>query len=87
MVDAATLRLVLTMANQVDGTAAGRIVNVDQGGLQVPVVIGQDGSSVTIESRVIAGAFSGRLNATGTALVGTYTQGPLSSPLTFIRQP
>jgi hypothetical protein len=87
MVDGAPLRMVLTMSNQPDGTATGRIVNVDQGGLLVPVAIRQDGSTVTIDSQVIAGAFSGRLNSTGTELVGTYTQGPLSAPLTFRRQP
>jgi hypothetical protein len=86
-VEATVLRLVLTMSNQPDGTATGRIINVDQGGLQVPVAIKQDGSTLNIESRVTAGSFSGRLNAAATELVGTYTQGPLSSPLTFKRQP
>jgi hypothetical protein len=86
-VQGATLRLVLTMANQSDGTATGRIVNVDEGGLQVPVSIKQDGPMLTIDSRVIDGSFSGVLDAAGSALVGTYTQRGISAPLTFRRQP
>jgi len=35
-VDASTLRLVLTMENQPDGTAVGRIVNVDRAGCRSP---------------------------------------------------
>ncbi len=39
------VRLELTMSNQPDGTATGRIVNLDEGGLQVPVVITQQSLS------------------------------------------
>lgn len=78
-------RLVLTMSNQADGTATGRLVNLDEGGLQIPVAITQKASSVTIDTTVIASSFSGTLNAAGTELAGTLTQGALSLPLTFTR--
>ncbi|MBI3494158.1 MAG: hypothetical protein HY047_20620 [Acidobacteria bacterium] len=79
------LRLVLTMSNQADGTATGRIVNLDQGGLEIPLAIAQKGSSVTLDTSVVPGSFSGALNAEGTELAGTWTQGSIALPLTFKR--
>jgi hypothetical protein len=81
----AHLRLVLTMSNQPDGTAIGRIVNLDEGGLELPVVITQKASSVTLDSTVVESSFSGTLNEAGTELAGTFTQGPFVAPLTFRR--
>jgi len=78
-------RLVLTMSNQPDGTATGRVVNVDEGGLEIPVAITQNASSVTLDTTVIVAAFNGVLNQAGTELVGTWTQGSLALPLTFRR--
>jgi hypothetical protein len=49
-VEGMPLRLVLTISNQPDGTAAGRIVNLDEGGRQVPVAITQKASTVTLDS-------------------------------------
>jgi hypothetical protein len=77
------LRLMLKMSNHSDGTATGSIVNVDQGGLEIPVAIAQQGTTVTLTSTVVAGSFSGALNAGGTELAGAWTQGPASLPLTF----
>jgi hypothetical protein len=79
------LRVSLTMLNQPDGTASGRFVIIDQGGLQIPVVIAQQASTVTIEARAVPGRFSGALNAEGTKLTGTWTQGSIDAPLTFTR--
>ena len=79
------LHLVLTLANQPDGTATGQIVNTDEGGLRIPVAITQRDASVTLESTVVVSSFSGTLNSSGTELSGTFTQGPLSVPLTFMR--
>jgi hypothetical protein len=77
------LRLALTMSNQPDGTATGRIVNLDEGGLQVPIAITQKASTVTLDSTVVLFSFAGTLNAAATELVGTFTQGALVVPLTF----
>jgi len=80
-----TLRLVLTMKNQPDGTAIGRVVNLDEGGLEIPVMITQDGTKVTLQGGIGAGSFSGVVNTAGTELVGTWTQGGQSLPLSFRR--
>ena len=79
------MRLVLMMTNHPDGTATGVIVNLDQGGLQIPVKITQDGPRVTLETAVVEGSYAATLNASGTELAGTYTQGGRSLPLTFTR--
>jgi hypothetical protein len=79
------MRLVLTLANQPDGTATGRIVNLDEGGLQVPVVITQRAPSVTLDTTGVVSSFSGTLNAAASELAGTITQGGFSAPLTFRR--
>ena len=79
------LRLILTLANQPDGTAIGHIINVDQGGLRLPLVVTQKASSVTLDSTVVPSSFSGTLNPAATELAGTFTQGTLSVPMTFRR--
>src|SRR5262245_48631887 len=49
------LRVSLTMANQPDGSALGRLVVIDQGGLQIPVAISQQDSIVTLDAKVLPG--------------------------------
>ncbi len=79
------LRLVLRMVNQPDGTASATIVSVDQGGLQLPLAVTQKASSLTLNTPAIGGDFfSGTLNAAG-ELAGTFSQGPVTAPLTFVR--
>src|SRR6266850_1246807 len=76
-------RLVLTLANQPDGAATGNVLNVDEG-LAIPIsAITQKGSSVTLDVKAVGGSFSGALNAEGTELVGTLTQGSAVEPVTF----
>jgi len=76
-------RLVLTLANQPDGAATGNVLNVDEG-LEIPIsAITQNGSSVTLDVKAVGGSFSGALNAEGTELVGTLTQGSAVEPVTF----
>lgn len=83
-VDGKQLRIVLTMTNQADGTAAGRMVSLDQATLEIPITtIAQKASSLTLDVRAVSGSYSGDLNAAGTELVGTWTQDPLVLPLTF----
>ena len=79
------LRLVLTLANHLDGTATGHIVNLDQGGLRLPLTITQSARTVTLDSTVVASSFAGTLNQDSTELAGTFTQGTLNAPLTFHR--
>jgi hypothetical protein len=81
----AALRLVLTLANHADGTASARLVNLDEGSLELPAVITRAGSSVTLEFKVVGASYTGTLNGSGTELAGTYTQGPITAPVTFHR--
>jgi len=79
------MRLRMHLANHVDGTSSGRIINLDQGDLELPVAIAQNGSSVTLEILPVVSSYSGTLNADGTELAGTFTQGADSVALTFRR--
>jgi hypothetical protein len=79
------LRLVLTLTNQPDGTATGHIVNLDQGGLRLPLTITQNAAAVTLDSTVVSSSFAGTLNPAATELTGTFTQGTFNAPLTFHR--
>jgi hypothetical protein len=81
------MRVLLTMANHPDGTATGQVVNLDQGGLELPVVITQNASSVTLDAGPAIGGFSGVLNAERHELVGKWTQGTASIPVTFRLSP
>ena len=84
--DGMPLRLVLTLANRADGSATGRVVNLDEGGLEIPLTVAQNGASVKLDFVVIAGAsFAGTLNSAATELAGTYTQNERTAPLTFRR--
>jgi hypothetical protein len=79
------LGFVLKMSNHPDGTATGSLVSVDQG-VEIPVTtITQKASSVILDVKVVGATYSSALNADGTELVGTWTEGPLVLPLTFRR--
>jgi hypothetical protein len=77
------MRLVLNMSNQPDGTARGTIVSPDGSGVEVAIAITQKASNVTIDVVSVGASFAGVLNAAGTELAGTWTQGTSSLPLTF----
>lgn len=81
----ATKQVILALDNQPDGTAAGRLINVDDGELQIPLVITRAGSSVTLTATVLPASFAGTLNADGTELAGQWTQGSTTLPVTFRR--
>jgi hypothetical protein len=79
------LQLALTTSNQPDGTATGGLVNVAEG-LELPIsAIVQKASSVTFEVRAIGGAYSGTLNSDATELIGAFSQGSQTAPMTFRR--
>jgi uncharacterized RDD family membrane protein YckC len=81
----ATKHVMLTLANQPDGTAAGRLIHVDDGGLQIPLAISQDRSTVTLRATVLPASFGGTLSADGAELSGAWTQGATVLPVTFRR--
>jgi hypothetical protein len=79
------LRLVLRMSNAPDGTAAATIVSVDQGGIEFPLGLTQKAATLTLNTPAIGGDFfAGALNEAG-ELTGTFSQGPVTAPLTFVR--
>jgi hypothetical protein len=79
-----TLRLKLNLSNQADGTASGTLISVDQGGAEIPITtITQKGSNLKFEAKTIQGSYDGDL--TNGALIGHWTQGPGTLPLTFKR--
>jgi hypothetical protein len=76
--------VVLTLANRAGGRSIGNLVNLDQGGIRLPLAIEENGTAVTLTSTAVASSFSGTLNAAGD-LAGTFTQSSLSVPVTFRR--
>ena len=79
------MRIVLKMSNQPDGTASGTVVSADGSGVEIPIGMTQKGSTLTIDVASIGASYVGVLNEAGTALAGTWTQGPGALPLTFKR--
>ncbi len=78
-----TLRLTLKLANGADA-ATGSMICVDQGGGEIPIAtITQAGTHLTLELPAINGKYAGDLK--DGKLVGTWTQGPGSLPLEFVR--
>src|SRR5215471_17325185 len=76
------VHVVLTLANREDGRSIASLENLDQGGLRLPLAVGQNGASVTLTSSVVPSSFTGGLNNAG-ELAGTFSQGNLSIPVTF----
>jgi len=86
--DGRTLRAVLKMTNNADGTSTGHIISVDEGGLDLPVALVQNGANLVIDVPMVGSSYSGALNAAGTELIGTYKTGQgVELPLTFKRTP
>jgi hypothetical protein len=74
----------LKMANHPDGTATGSVISSE--GVEINITrITNKGSSLTLEVRNVGGSYAGTLNADGTELAGTWTQGKFVAPLTFRR--
>jgi len=87
-VNGAPMRILLKMANQADGTSTGSVTNLDQGAVDIPVSgITQTAANVNIDVKMVSGSFSGAVNAAGTELTGTWTQGTFTAPLNFRRAP
>jgi hypothetical protein len=80
------MRLTVSLSNQADGTSSGTMVSVDENNLTVPVVIAQDGTSLTLTLPMVGSSYIGTVNAAGTEVNGTYTTSRgLALPLTLKR--
>jgi hypothetical protein len=84
-VNGMTMRLIVKMANQADGTSAGTIVSPDGSGVEIPIGITQNARNVSLDVPSVGASFAGTLNAAGTEIVGTWTQQQASLPLTLKR--
>jgi hypothetical protein len=80
------LRLQFSLARQADGSVAGTMVSVDQGGARVPVQArALRDTAFRIEAQAVQGAFQGRASARGDTLTGRWEQGGGTLPLVLVR--
>ena len=80
------LRLALKVAKSAEGSLSATMDSLDQGAKDLPVTsIAQNGMAVKLEMRRIGGGYEGKLNAAGSEMSGTWTQGGASLPLVFRR--
>ena len=82
-VNGVPMRLVVIMANQPDGTSSGTVISQDGSGVEIAIGIVQQASTVTIDVPSVGASYVAVLNAAGTELAGTWTQGPSAFPLTL----
>jgi hypothetical protein len=82
------LRVVVTLANQTDQkSSTGTFKSVDEGGIVLPLAIEQKDADVKLDSPSTGISFKGTLDAAGNTLTGTFSQGPISLPLSLKRDP
>lgn len=79
------MRLILTMKNAEDGSAAGTIVSPDGSGIEIPVGIKEAANEIAIDVPSVGASFAGTINATKSELSGKWTQSNITLPLTFRR--
>ena len=79
------ITLVLKIENRADGSASVVIAQADRPALQLPAALTEAGTSVAMDVKATSGSFAGTVNAAGTEIAGTWTQGGGSMPLAFHR--
>lgn len=77
--------LVVTLANQADGTSAGTIASPEGSAKAIPIAIVLKGTRVLLDVDAVGGMFEGELNAANGELTGTWSQATASLPLTLTR--
>jgi hypothetical protein len=76
-----SLRVVMKLSRAADGSAAGIMVSVDQGGQQIPIsTVTVKDKQLQLDVRAVGGTYIGALGANG-EIDGTWTQGPGTLPL------
>lgn len=81
-----TLRLVVKLARQPDGTGGGTLVSLDQGGAEIPIsTVVQKDTQVRFAVVSVGGSFEGQLK--DGQLSGIWSQGGGSLPLVLKRAP
>lgn len=83
-VDGTTMRLVMKLTNQANAGATGTLVSLDQGNAEIPLgAIVQTGTKLKVLVPAVMGSYEGELK--DAQLIGTWTQGPRSLPLTLTK--
>jgi hypothetical protein len=83
--DGNSIPVVLMLANETNQTATGTLVN-STSGLELPLTMKQEGEVLSLTHAAVGpNFFSGKVNTEGNALIGTFTQGAATIPLTFAR--
>jgi len=77
-------QITLKMANHADGTSTGSVITGEGVEINITKITNKD-ASLTLEVKNVGGSYVGTLNAEGTELAGTWTQGKFVAPLTFHR--
>ena len=81
------MRVELMLGNTADGRSTGSLINVQEGGLELPLAIEETANGVTLRTTPIDSSFTGTLSADATVLEGTFRQGSQSAALTFRKTP
>lgn len=80
-----SLQMVVNLSHDASGQAAGTLDSPSQLAFDIPLdVVSFDGQRLHFESKAVSGAFDGELQADGTTLVGTWSQGGQSAALTLV---
>jgi hypothetical protein len=82
-IDGRELEIRLSMTNRPDGTAIGTWGT--NPGVQIPISIAGRGAEVSLTSTVSRGSYTGTVDDRSSTIVGTFTEGALTAPLTFRR--
>ena len=80
------LRLVFVIAAVGQGnTLAATLYSIDQTPNPIPAQITVQGGAVKLAVSIAGITFDGKVSADGNSIIGTFTQGPGSTPLTLVR--
>lgn len=77
------LRVVLIVANRADGTSLATMLSLDEGGIELPVVVEQEAARVTVRVTMNGATYSAVIE--GDQMTGRYDIQNVSLPLTLKR--
>lgn len=87
VVGKASLRIWLEVTRNASGKLTATLYSLDQGAAPIPCTdVNLQGDTFSFKVPAVSGGYAGTLNAAGTSIDGTWTQGR-SLPLTLDRQP
>ena len=81
------IHVILALANGADGITSGRLVDLTDGGVEIPVTaMTQTDAKVAIDFKSLGASYNATVNPEKTEIAGTYRQGEFTAPLTFRRK-